>query len=920
MAENLTTSPFLNALKQSGLIESEQLERLLAELPSDGQSGDIATKLRARLLADGMITRWQAEKLSQGKHRGFFLGKYKLLDIVGRGGMSMVYLAEHKVMKRRCALKVLPSKKVDESSHLGRFHLEAQAVASLDHPNIVRAYDIDHAMSGNTEVHFFVMEYVQGQSLHELVTDHGPLDPRRAADYIRQAALGLAHAHERGLIHRDVKPGNFLIDHDGTVKMLDLGLARYFGEADEQSLTIQHDEKVLGTADYLSPEQALSSHNVDARADVYSLGCTFYFLLVGRPPFEYESLAQRLMAHQTQDPPKVGQLRDDVPAELQRIIDKMMAKAPEDRYQTADELVAALGAWLGGNGGVKNPGEATAATTPPRTESSEFSTIDTEEAAKPADTFAATDAKPTDDAGANGSDSTDHVGSFIANLGDESVTTSRRESPSSRTRLRSGKRSSKITKSAPEPEAQPVPVVNSETKANKTAPQPGESPALPVETNPPPSAIRRRKKKRGSPPIPVLIAIGAAVLLIVVIGSWALFFRGGDKPKETSPKQAVAENQEDKKPNTPKAGGDKQAQWTVGPTGQFKSLAQALAAVKKLGRFGASGKTITIKVTGGQTLKESLVIDNSEFGYPKGVKIVREGAEPVVLLPAKEGSPILKLVQVEEWEIDGFTFDGQGANSPLIEMSGYCVKTMLKNLILNGFANTAIMAKDLSGFSRSETVFERLTFQGNAGTAQGIHFASDEQAISDMHVVGCEFLGPMKAGIEISGNSVTSIKVSESKFLQVTSGVRFSSEGISVQTVSFLNNSFAHVANGVVFEKSPSTLSNDVSFYRNLFVDVSGTEVGMAKSAPTAIASTLLNGANRGAQHNWSTRTANGGSEGEYREVSIFHNNGRAGVQNLTFVSEEPADGNFLKPVHPQIKIGGNPPAGQKPYVGAVAP
>ncbi|HCS52845.1 MAG TPA: serine/threonine protein kinase, partial [Planctomycetaceae bacterium] len=207
------------------------------------------------------------------------------MNLLGRGEMSAVYMAEHIAMQRKCAIKVLPANRVKDTSYLGRFQREARAVATLDHPNIVRAYDVDQQNEGGAEIHFLVMEYVEGQSIEKLVNSKGPMPFVEIADIIRQAAEGLFHAHNAGLVHRDIKPGNLLVSQNGTVKLLDLGLARFFKEDGEESLTIKHDEKVLGTADYLAPEQAVDSHNVDQRGDIYSLGCTFYFALTGHPPF-----------------------------------------------------------------------------------------------------------------------------------------------------------------------------------------------------------------------------------------------------------------------------------------------------------------------------------------------------------------------------------------------------------------------------------------------------------------------------------------------------------------------------------------------------------------------------------------------------------------------------------------------------------
>lgn len=344
---SLTGETFLAVVAKSNLVDGERLKRAVEEFRSAGGNADDALALAEHLIARSLITKWQAEKLLQGKHKGYFLSKYKLLSLLGKGGMSSVFLAEHTLMKRRCAIKVLPHKRVADSSYLARFHREAQAVASLDHPNIVRAYDVDHQAERDTEIHFLVMEYVEGQSLQELVARSGPCAITDAVDYVRQAAVGLSHAHQAGLVHRDIKPGNLLCDLNGVVKILDLGLARFFdNQGQEEALTIQHDEKVLGTADYLAPEQALDSHSVDARADIYSLGCTLYFLLTGHPPFTEGTLTQRLMAHQTKEPPPIEKERPDVPASLLVIVRKMMAKNPDERYATAEITAETLRKWL----------------------------------------------------------------------------------------------------------------------------------------------------------------------------------------------------------------------------------------------------------------------------------------------------------------------------------------------------------------------------------------------------------------------------------------------------------------------------------------------------------------------------------------------------------------------------------------------
>jgi serine/threonine protein kinase len=352
MSKLMSQSKFLDLVKRSGLVEEDRLAQFLAKAVSEHGKETVLNDqqhLADLMIEARLLTRWQADKLLAGKHKGFRLGKYKLLDQIGKGGMSSVYLAEHMLMKRPVAIKVLPQNRVQDSSYLERFRLEARAVAKLDDPNIVRAYDIDN--EGN--IHYIVMEYVDGEDLHQAVSRRGPLDYDTAADYIAQAANGLQHAHIQGLVHRDIKPANFLVDRHQTVKLLDLGLAKLI-EDEFTSLTLANEENVLGTADYLAPEQALNSHEADSRADIYSLGCTMYFLLTGRPPFPEGSISERLLKHQTATPESLFRLRPDAPIRLVEICERMMAKKPEDRYQSAGEVAGLLTEWLAERG--RSPG------------------------------------------------------------------------------------------------------------------------------------------------------------------------------------------------------------------------------------------------------------------------------------------------------------------------------------------------------------------------------------------------------------------------------------------------------------------------------------------------------------------------------------------------------------------------------------
>ena len=345
-----SSQKLLDLISRSGLVDKEPLAEAVAQCRArfGGNLPEDPRQLSDALIQIKAITSWQADKLLEGRHKGFFLGKYKLLGHLGTGGMSSVYLAEHNLLHRRVAIKVLPERRVNDTSYLARFHQEGQAAARLDHRNIVRAYDIDNEGT----IHYLVMEFIEGRDLQQLVKAQGPLGYEMAADYIAQAADGLEHAHNSGLIHRDVKPANLLVDEKGTVKILDMGLAR-FDDEERSSLTVAHEENVLGTADYLSPEQALNSHNVDRRADLYSLGCTLYFLLTGHPPFPEGSLPQRLLMHQTKAPKSIFEDRPDAPRDLVMICQKMMVKTREGRQQNAAEVARDLRAWLAtrGHGG-----------------------------------------------------------------------------------------------------------------------------------------------------------------------------------------------------------------------------------------------------------------------------------------------------------------------------------------------------------------------------------------------------------------------------------------------------------------------------------------------------------------------------------------------------------------------------------------
>jgi serine/threonine protein kinase len=333
-----TIAEFLDIGYKSGLLDRNPIETLCQAWRQNGRNHKTPAELAASLIGEGVLTRFQAEKLLDGRWRGFTIsGKYRLLATLGTGGMGQVYLCEHILMGRKVALKVLPRSQASDPASLARFYREARAVARLDHPNIVRAHDIDH----EDKLHFIVLEYVDGCNLHDFVRKNSTLTPARAAHYIRHGAMGLQHAHEAGLVHRDIKPGNLLLDRQGAVKLLDMGLARFFHEDKAEFVKEFEAGYIIGTADYVAPEQ-INDSQVDVRADIYSLGGSFYYLLVGKSPFQDGTTPQKMIWHQVRQPKSLRVLRPDVPEGLVHVIERMLAKEPTRRYQEPAEVVAAL--------------------------------------------------------------------------------------------------------------------------------------------------------------------------------------------------------------------------------------------------------------------------------------------------------------------------------------------------------------------------------------------------------------------------------------------------------------------------------------------------------------------------------------------------------------------------------------------------
>ena len=336
-------SMFRNSALLSGLVTQDQVDEAVAALYKSSVStlaplveADDAA-LATKLVEMGALTKYQAEQIRAGRTK-LNLGPYIITDFIGQGGMGQVYKGLHQVMGRECAVKVLPLHKSTPDA-VNNFIREIRTQARLDHPNLVRAYDAGR----DGDVHYLVTEYIAGTDLRRLVRSQGPLTQQQAASVVLQAAKGLDHAHKCGLIHRDVKPGNILVTPRGVAKVSDLGLAGFMNE----SANDPRAGKIVGTADYLSPEQIRNPHEVTPLSDIYSLGCTLYYAVCGKVPFPGGTARDKARRHCEETPWHPRRFNLDLHEEFVDIIADMMEKNPADRIQSAEEVVARLEQWAG---------------------------------------------------------------------------------------------------------------------------------------------------------------------------------------------------------------------------------------------------------------------------------------------------------------------------------------------------------------------------------------------------------------------------------------------------------------------------------------------------------------------------------------------------------------------------------------------
>ena len=344
---SIDSKAFLSNLSNVGILSQEEMESVSQALKSDPPDSD-PKQLASSLVDEGKLTPYQASALLEGQP-DLLIDKYLILDLIDVGGMGVVFKAIHRTMNRIVAIKMIDHQILATQDNVRRFQREVRVAATLEHPNIVRSYDADRANGA----FFLVMEFVRGKTLQQIVKTNGPMSLESSVDCIVQSARGLLHAHDRGIIHRDIKPANLMRDTDGTIKILDLGLANIDPSLEKQ----KHDNAsrpafqaseltahgtVLGTVSYMSPEQTLDARQADTRSDIYSLGCTWYFLLTGEPVYMSDTMIKTFLQHREAEIPSLRKTRPDVPESIDAIITRMLAKEPGDRYQSMGELIEAI--------------------------------------------------------------------------------------------------------------------------------------------------------------------------------------------------------------------------------------------------------------------------------------------------------------------------------------------------------------------------------------------------------------------------------------------------------------------------------------------------------------------------------------------------------------------------------------------------
>jgi serine/threonine protein kinase len=807
-----TIEEFLELVRKSNLVDSQRLETYLQEHPISALPAE-TTLCAARFVRDGLLTNFQAKQLLLGKWRGFTVGKYRLLERLGSGGSSTVYLCEHAVMRRLVAIKVLPEIKAENPASLARFHREARAAAALDHPNIVHAYDVDQ--EGN--VHFLVMEHVDGYSLQEIVENHGPMDIPRAAHYIRQAALGLQHLHAAGLVHRDIKPGNLLLDRTGTIKILDMGLARFFQD-DQDTLTKEHSQaSILGTADYLSPEQAMNSHDVDIRTDIYSLGATMYFLLTARRPYEGKELPQKLLLRHVADPPGVREFRPEVPEALEAMLLKMMAREREQRYQTTADVIEALAPWTQTPipppaeeemprfcRAVLNAGSLIAEREPSPHQRTQNSS-DLAEAIQPAGQLGVQAWRQRKPGSSGDSDwPTPPMSSDHADM----------ETPPSE-RHRDGDTGKGIS-------------------ANDTDDGRGGQSAKP-------GLAAWTLWVTALKPLRVRLAVVAAAVLLAALGGGTLLRwlfppqkqlpDGSSEPSAAlqSPISDPAKTPRDVQPPITKTPDRKEGP-PAPPVTPGAPSSLIVTQAKKAGAFATIREALAQAKPGDRIIVQNAIHREQVTVKGPAVKNITIEGNPRTGLPVEwhppPGStgdqPILELSDCAGLILKGFVLDGQLERQrrvqDLVALTGRCPGLTLEDVQLQGFRRSAIKVSNCTGEDGQPVSLVRVRAVAGKNSDAVLHFAPGAApSAQHWHVRDCRFEGPAKEVIRLAG-PVADVRFERNRFFQAQTGVLYpkASPPHPIR-MSFVSNTFCALRRGFHFEAVPPAAESDLVVNNNLF-------------------------------------------------------------------------------------------------------
>jgi tRNA A-37 threonylcarbamoyl transferase component Bud32 len=742
----------LDLVLKSNLVEESRLRPYAQKLRDAGSMPADPAKLAQFLVRDALLTYFQAEQLLQGKYKRFSLGKYKVLERLGSGGMGTVFLCEHKLMRRRVAVKVLPIPKSGDEASIKRFYREAKAVAALDHPNIVRAYDLDQ----DDNLHFLVMEWVDGTNLHDLVKKFGPLDVARACHYVYGAAVGLQHAHEIGLVHRDIKPGNILIDRSGVVKILDLGLARLTHDT-EDNLTRQNDENVLGTADYLAPEQAMDSHTVDIRADIYSLGATFYFLLTASPPFPEGSVAQKLIWHQNRQPRPVQSLRPEVPDELAAVVERMMAKEPAKRYATPAEVMAALAPWV-------------AAPIPPPAER-EMPALSPAVAGGAAAGRGGPAAAPS------------AVAPGVPTMGllrPSAASTTLSGMP---TAVASG---SHEKPAAPAAEEEPAvwSSLDGETQSvarGDTGRPPPKREELPDEAEERPSRVARRQQAKAGKWKVALVALGGVALLAATAGGgWLIVSKLAGK-REPQPHAGP-------QPQQP-AGAHRITVSKAGGEGTARTLREAI---------NRAGEGWTIAIAEPRLSEPALVLKDSKYKDLTIESATPDGKPAVIEYAGVKGGTVLDLSTVEGLRLRNVEFDGKGSAEVGVQVSGVCPGTTLEGVTVRGVQKVGFRLWNAAGAAgRSLTLDRPRVVLPNGAEAGVLSMATGSLQNKFIAIKGGRFEGSGGgSGVRLDGPA-HDLDLSNNRFFHLGAAVSFHRPDGGAR---FTNNTVYQVHVGLQFD------------------------------------------------------------------------------------------------------------------------